>query len=127
MNRFQTAINWAAALTQMSHFFCCGLPLIFGVLSLLSGFGIMVTLPLNEHDFHHMLHDYEVPFLTFAAIILLIGWALHYISWKIDCRSTGCSHEPCAPKKRRSSKVLFISTALFIFNIIVFLTAHGSH
>lgn len=127
MNRLQTVIDWTAALTQMGHIFCCGLPFVFSAMSLLSSFGIMVTLPFDGHSLDHMMHDYAAPFLTFATIVLLIGWGLHFVSWKIDCLSTGCGHKSCAPKKKRSGKILLFSTVLFAANLLIFMTENGSH
>jgi len=127
MQRFQAITNWGAAFTQLGHIFCCGLPALFSVLSLLSGLGIMMTMPAGLESLHHSMHDYEMPLIITAGIITTMGWVLHIISSKLDCRSTGCAHEPCAPKKKRSSKVLIFSTVLFAINIFILLTAHGSH
>lgn len=121
MQRIQSFIDWASVLTQLGHIFCCGLPLLFSVLSLLSGLGVMMVMPSEMIFLHEMTHDYEVPMLVFAAIIISVGWGLHYIAWRMDCLKTGCSHEPCGQKKKRSSKILAFSTVLFAFNVSLFL------
>lgn len=125
MHRFQTITNLTVAITQLGHLFCCGLPALFSVLSLLSTFGIAISLPSAFEELHHLMHSYEIPVLVFAGIITSVGWTLHYVSWRIDCRSTGCMHEPCAPKKRRSSKILILSSVLLLLNVLVLVTAHG--
>ncbi len=125
MKRIQTITHWAAAVSQLSHLFCCGLPALFSILSLLSTFGIALSLPSSYADLHHLMHDYELPVLAFAGSITLIGWALHYVSWRMDCTTTGCLHEPCRPKKKRSNRILIFSTVLFLFNVIIYMTAHG--
>lgn len=125
MQRIQTFIHWTSILTQVSHVFCCGLPILFSVLSLVSGLGIMAAMPSSLVAFHEVMHDYEMPLLIMAGAILTMGWGLHYISWRIDCRSTGCVHEPCAPKKARSSKILILATILFVVNLGGFFWLHG--
>jgi len=127
MHRFQAVTNWTAAVTQLGHLFCCGLPALFSILSLLSSFGIMISMPSNLHHLHHMMHGYELLLIVFAGSITAIGWSLHYISWKMDCPSSGCQHEPCASKKKRFSKILLFSTILFSINLIVFTFLHGCH
>jgi hypothetical protein len=127
MYRFQTFTNWTAAVTQLGHLFCCGLPALFSILSLLSSFGVIISMPSEMHHFHHLVHDYELPLIMFAGTITALGWMLHYFSWKIDCRTTGCVHEPCGPKKKRFSKILIFSTILFSINLIVFFFFHGCH
>lgn len=126
MQRFQSITNWAAAFTQLGHIFCCGLPALFSVLSLLSGLGIMMTIPKGLETIHHTMHDYEMPLIMTAGIITVLGWVLHLISIKLDCRTTGCAHGPCGSKKNRSSKVLIFSTILFAINLVILFTVHGA-
>lgn len=127
MQRFQSIANWAAAFTQLGHIFCCGLPAIFSVLSLLSGLGIIVAMPAGMDNFHHVIHDYEVPMIVTAGVVTTIGWALHFISIKLDCNASGCCHEPCEPKKNRSSKILVFATFLFTVNLVIFFVTDGCH
>jgi len=127
MQRFQSFANWAAAFSQLGHIFCCGLPAIFSVLSLLSGLGIMIAMPAGLEHFHHVMHNYEIPLIITAGFITGIGWVLHFISVKLDCNSSGCCHEPCEPKKSKWSKVLIFSTALFLVNVFILLSTDGCH
>ena len=125
MQRIQHLVNWASVLTQLSHIFCCGLPVLFSVLSLLSGLGVMASMPSGLVSLHEMTHDYEMHLIIMAGVIVLFGWALHYIAWRIDCMKTGCAHEPCGEKKKRSSKILAFATILFIVNVSSFLLLHN--
>lgn len=122
INKF---VNWACLTSEISHFFCCGLPIIFSIMSLLTSFGIVAVMPVGLVSLHHAMHDYEVPMIMVSGLILAIGWGLHYIAYRIDCRSTGCSHEPCKPKKKRSGKVLMVATALFVVNVSSYFLLHG--
>ena len=124
MQRIQTVINWFCLTSEISHFFCCGLPIIFSILSLLSTAGLTAAMPSGLEHIHHLTHDYEVPMIIGSAVILAMGWGLHYIAYLIDCRTTGCVHVPCAPKKKRSGKVLIIATMLFSFNLIAYFSLH---
>ena len=110
MQKIQNIIYWACMTTQLSHFFCCGLPMVFSVLSLITGLGLITAMPAELEFLHHIIHDYEVPMIVTSGFIVLAGWMLHYIAYRMDCRSTGCAHEPCGPKKKRSGKVLMIAT-----------------
>lgn len=84
----------------------------------------MATMPSGLVSLHEMTHDYEVPVIMMAGIIVAFGWVLHYISWRIDCMKTGCAHEPCGTKKKRSSKLLAFATILFVINVGSFLFLH---
>ncbi len=125
MQRLQTLTKWMALTSEISHFFCCGIPIVFSLLSLLASAGIIVTLPTEINTLHDAMHGYEIPMITTSALILAFGWALHFYAMKLDCRSTGCGHEPCAPKKKKSSKILFVATALFVINLTGYFALHS--
>lgn len=91
--------------------------MIFSILSLMSGVGLIAAMPASLHFLHEMIHIYEIPMIITSGLIILLGWGLHYIAYRLDCRSTGCVHEPCGAKKKRSSRVLFIATLLFAVNL----------
>lgn len=124
MQKIQNFIYWACVTSEISHIFCCGLPMVFSILSLMSGLGLISTMPAGMEFLHHALHDYEIPMIATSGFIIMMGWALHYIAYRIDCRSTGCEHEPCGPKKKRSGKVLMIATGLFILNVSAYFFLH---
>ena len=124
MQRIQSAIYWFCFTSEISHFFCCGLPVIFSLMSLLSSAGLMATMPVGLENVHHAMHDYERPLIAVSFAILMMGWMLHYVAYRIDCRKTGCGHGPCAPKKRRSGKVLIIATILFAVNLASYAALH---
>lgn len=125
MNRFQGVINWISITSEISHFFCCGIPIIFSVLSLLSGMGIIASMPLGIGHLHDAMHDYEVPMIVMSGLIVALGWALHLVAKRMDCRSTGCGHGPCSPKKKRSSTILIVATALFALNLAGYFLLHA--
>lgn len=124
MKRLHSFINWACVASEISHVFCCGLPMLFSIISLISGVGLITTMPVPLSFLHERLHPYEVPMIVTSAVILLIGWGLHYVAYRIDCHSTGCVHDACEPKKKRSTKVLMIATGLFILNVSGYLLLH---
>lgn len=104
----------------LSHVFCCGLPTIVSAISLVSGLGLMASMPSGLNALHDILHNYEAHLMMFSGSMIMFGWGLHEISRRIDCRSTGCGHPPCAPKKVRSTKLLMFATVLFVVNIAVY-------
>jgi len=124
-SRLQNCFNWVVVASQLGHLFCCGIPILFSVLGLLSTIGVVVSMPFGVDCLHCVMHDYETHILVASAGILTLGWALHYVAMRMDCRSTGCGHEPCAPKKRKASKILMLATAIFAFNLLGHFFFHG--
>lgn len=122
LNRY---VPFVSVASEITHLFCCGLPMIFSLLSLLTSLGFMVSMPASMDYLHHAMHDYEIPIMVLSAILISLGWVLHIIAQKIDCRKQGeCSHEPCATKKKRSNKILLIATCLFIINLTGYFVFH---
>ncbi len=126
MKKLQTLIGWACITSEISHVFCCGLPMVFSVMSLMSGLGLVATMPSGLNFLHEALHDYEIPMIMASGFILVVGWGLHYIAYRIDCHDTGCVHGSCQPKKNRSARVLIIATGLFVLNISGYFLLHHS-
>lgn len=124
MQRIQTGIFWAVVLSETSHVFCCVLPTLFSVLSLLAGVGMISALPAPLVGLHEALHEWEIPVIVASGAILALGWGLHAYSLRLDSRQSCCVHGECAPSKRRSSVVLKIATVLFVVNVFVFAVFH---
>lgn len=124
MQRFKTAIFWTILVSETGHIFCCALPAIVSVLSILSGLGLMGALPAGMLAFHDFMHEWEIPVIIASAVLLVLGWGLHALSLRIDCHNTGCRHGACAPKKISTSKLLWIATALFAANITIYAVFH---
>jgi hypothetical protein len=124
MERIKSALFYAVVVSETSHVFCCVLPTLVSIFSLLAGLGVISILPSSILDFHEIMHDWEIPMILISAFVLALGWVLHTVSLKIDCHDTGCHHGPCTPKKRSTSKMLAIATTLFSINIIVYFALH---
>ncbi len=120
----QKKVLWAIVLTEMSHVFCCVLPTLFSLVSLLAGVGIIVTLPGWLGSLHNIMHGYELAMIIFSACVIMLGWAFHFYSYKEDCHDHGCGHKPCGPTKRRANKILIAATMLFVVNIVIYFGAH---
>ena len=127
MSQLQTYINRAVIVSECSHIFCCVLPVMFSLLSLLAGVGLMAGLPAGMIALHDVMHKWEVPMIAASGIIIAIGWGLYTVSLRFDCRNTGCAHGGCDTKKRRSNKALIIATALFAANVSVYSLFHSEH
>ncbi len=122
LNRY---IPFISITSEITHLFCCALPLAFSFLNLLTSFGLLTSMPSSLDYFHNVMHNYEIPLIIFSAVLLTLGWVLHLFSQRIDCREDGhCSHQPCAPIKKRSSRILLIATGLFIFNLTAYFVFH---
>lgn len=126
MKRLQGFFSWFVVLSEVSHVFCCVLPSIFSVLTILVGMGILGATPVWMDGAHDAIHAWEVPIITMSGVVLALGWGLHAISKRIDCHDTGCGHEPCGPKKKNTAKILRIATFLFVINMLVYVSVHIS-
>lgn len=127
MEKLQKAALWSIVLSESTHIFCCVLPTLVSIVSLLAGAGALSFIPGSVLDLHDLLHHWEVPMTIFSGILLGLGWGLHYLSRKLDCLETAsCCHTPCAPKKNITFKIMVAATVLFIFNVIIYFVFHAN-
>ena len=124
MQKLQNTVYWAILASEASHIFCCVLPTIFSILSLLAGLGLVTVIPGWLEDLHAVLHNWEVPMIIASGMVVALGWALYAYSRKIDCHDTGCKHGACEPRKITTSTILKIATVLFIVNVSVYSIFH---
>lgn len=124
MERLNKHLFWTIILSEATHVFCCVLPTLFSLLSLLVGAGLIASMPAGWVVFHEFMHAYEVPLIIFSGAVIALGWAVDLYAKRIDCHHTGCGHPPCTPVKRRAHIVLKVATVLFVCNIIVYFIFH---
>lgn len=118
------ALGWVALVSVFGHIFCCGLPLVLGVVSLLTGFGMFsVSFPFLD-SIHAGFDGVRVPMMGFSAMVLAVGWGAQVYATRIDCHNTGCVHEPCGSKKRKTTRLLWLATIIFAFNMLAFTVVH---
>jgi len=120
----QKSLFIALILSETSHVFCCVLPTIFSLFSLLVGMGMAATMPGFLVTWHDYIHAYEIPVIAFSGLILAFGWGITWYSDRMDCHDSGCCHGECAPKKSRAHVILMIATALFLFNLAIYVFVH---
>lgn len=125
MEKIQKGIYWSVLASELTHVFCCGLPVVVSTLSLMASLGLISVLPTGIMALHDIMHAYEMPMIIASAAVLALGWALHHISERLNCvKDSDCHHEPCAPKKKKASKVLWFATVLFAVNVSVYFGLH---
>lgn len=124
IRRFQDVMSYFVVLSEVSHVFCCVLPTIFSLLTVLVGMGVLGATPLWMEGAHDVMHAWEVPIIVTSGVIVAIGWALHLISKRMDCHDTGCGHGPCDTKKNKTLTVLRIATVLFLVNTAIYVAVH---
>ena len=127
MQRLKSAIFWTVLVSETGHVFCCVMPTVVSILSLLSGLGLIGIMPAGLLAFHDFMHEWELPIIATSFVVLLAGWGLHALSMKLDCHDTGCHHGACTPKKNNTSKLLWIATGLFAANLAIYVFFHLSH
>lgn len=103
-----------------SHLVCCGVPAIVTLLSLISSTAFAGSALLDQMtDWAEGLHFAA---FVFSTIMVVIAVGSFLLARKRDCVTEGaCHHEPCAPKKTASWKLLAISLLLYSVNLGVFL------
>ncbi len=117
----RTFARFLSVLSLVSHFFCCFLPGVISVLTLITLSGSMV-LTMEDFGIPEYVHE-EMIFIS--AAVLLFSGIINYISWKLDCRAVGgCSHEPCAPKKAKYFKLYAYSVVFFVLNAVIHFSLH---
>ena len=125
MDKLNRNIIATVIASESIHIFCCVLPTVFSVVSLLTGAGILATMPSFMDQAHNMIHAYELPMIIMSGVILLCGWGLYAYSVRINCRTEGsCAHAPCKPKKNKAKIIMIAATVLFVFNVAVYFTLH---
>lgn len=128
MEKLQKTLLWSIIISESMHVFCCVLPTLVSVISLLAGVGALSFLPGSILHLHDILHRWEIPMIALSGAILTMGWMLYIASRRIDCHDeAGCTHGPCAPKKNMTFKVMVFATVLFAFNLTVYFCLHYGH
>ncbi|MGI9404846.1 MAG: hypothetical protein ACR2O4_00625 [Hyphomicrobiaceae bacterium] len=120
LDRTASAVSLAA---ELSHVFCCGLPMLVAILSAGAqiGFGSGFLL------IHDVMHVWEVQILAGSGLLLIAGLILQYVSFRIDCRTTGCTHGDCEPRKMKVSGIFKIAVLMFAANVAFYiLSGHGA-
>lgn len=123
--KLQKKLSWAIILSETGHVFCCVLPSVFSIVSVLVSAGVLSVMPASLTRWHDAVHDWEIPIILASAVLLAAGWGLHALSRRLDCHDTGCHHPPCSPQKKKTSKLLLIATGLFTVNVMIYLTVHA--
>lgn len=115
--------------SEIMHIFCCVLPTLFSLMSLLAGIGIISTMPGFVNYMHDVIHSYEVPIISASGVLLSLGWILYLYAKKLNCseENTNCCHEPCTPKKYRTKIIMIIATVLFAINVSIYFGFHSTN
>lgn len=124
MSNLNRHLSIAVLLSEFSHVFCCILPTLFTVLSFAVNLGLITTMPGVLLDIHEHIHDYEAPIIIVSGLMLVLGWAAHLYSRKVDCHDDGCCHPPCSPQKSTNAKILIVASVLFVINVSVYFFVH---
>lgn len=112
--------NRADLLSIGAHIFCCGVPTIAALLSLISTAGMTGVLAI-EH-LTDLTETWHQAAFYFSTAMVLLAVTSYVIARRRDCVAEGhCAHEPCAPKKTTGWKRLALSLVLYAANVGVFL------
>ncbi len=121
----QKWLNSAIILSEASHIFCCVLPTVFSIMSLLAGFGMIGAMPYWLQSVHDTMHHWELPMIGMAGTVIALGWILNWVTLKLDAHSEHCHHGGCTPKKKKSANlILKAATVLFMVNLVIYFGFH---
>jgi hypothetical protein len=129
MHKHQKKVLTAILLSEASHIFCCVLPTVFSILSLMGSFGLMVAMPGWMREVHETMHAYEVPMIGLSALVVALGWGLHYYAHHLNKMQTHdhacCDHDHGAiPKAKTTHRILIAATVLLAINVTVWQVFH---
>ena len=120
MNRLKRTTTAVSLLAELSHIFCCGLPVFFAVMSAGSQIGIGGAFLA----FHSLMHDYERMILIGSGVFLALGLGLHFLSFLIDHRANVGNVGNTEPF--RMGWILALALVLYAANIaFYFVSGHG--
>ncbi|MGI9521925.1 MAG: hypothetical protein ACR2PG_09790 [Hyphomicrobiaceae bacterium] len=122
MAELKRTATTVSLLAELSHIFCCGLPILVAVFSA----GSQIGLGGAFFVFHRFIHDYELQILFASGLLLAIGFGLHLFSYWVTCRETGPGHDHRKPKRFRIGWIFTIALILYVANLaFYFISGHG--
>lgn len=129
LKKHEKKLLWAIILAEGSHIFCCLVPTIFSVLSLLSTFGLIIAMPGWLSWMHDTMHEYELMMIGLSAFVVVLGWGLHYLAHHAhvfgEHDHTCCDHDHGAPARASTThRILMIATVLLVINVVVYFGFH---
>ena len=123
--KHQKRLLWAIIISESSHIFCCVLPTVISVFSLLSAFGVIVTVPGWLDGLHDVMHEWEPTMIAVSIVVIALGWGLYFYNLRHECcHHTGCEHGPCGPRKSTANKILIVASVLMVFNLFMYFGVH---
>lgn len=121
--RLMHIANGSTLAALFAHAFCCGLPALSAIASLVAGVGAAGSSVF--HDFAHAIEQWHVHLFVFSTLMLGVAVFASVVAERRDCVTEGhCCHPPCTPAKKRSWRILGISVALYVVNCILFFLEH---
>ena len=124
MAKAGTLIATTALLSELSHVFCCILPAVVTLGTLLLSAGMIHSMPGFMIVLHDFIHGYELHILAGSFIVLLAGWWIAAMTERKDCHAKGCNETHHGRGKARSIKILKVATLLFAINASVYFGLH---
>ncbi len=115
---------WMVVGTELSHVFCCVLPMLVTVFTVIVNAGLLTATPVFLTQIHDVIHDYEMPIILFSGLMMFVSWAVHLASHQAESDATGCGHSSCVSKQNKNLRILQIATLLFFMNLVIYFAVH---
>jgi len=120
--RIRRTTGVVSALSILPHILCCGIPVAMALISLGTTVGLAGVLATNP--LYRFVDNYHTLLLTIAIASVVLSGILNFVAWRIDCHTAAshCHHGDCAPKKRTSLTIFYVSLALLAVDVAWFTT-----
>jgi hypothetical protein len=105
------AANFFSLFASTSTLICCALPAVFITL----GAGASFASLLGIFPFLIVLSQYKIAISLFALVMIVIAGVVNYKTARMPCPADPELGRACLQTRKKSQRVYFISTAIFIF------------
>jgi TM2 domain-containing membrane protein YozV len=103
--------NFFSLFASTSTLICCALPALFVSLGAGASFASLVS----AFPFLITVSQYKVPISAFALFLVVVAGIINYRSAKLPCPIDPELGRVCMQTRRRSQRLYFISTGIFVF------------
>lgn len=129
MQNMRRTFYWTILASELSHIFCCVLPVLLSLISIFSLYGAMNAVPGFIWSAHDFMHHWEPVILVVSALLLLSGWGLWAQQKQVSHPTHSCQTSNCDEAKslRKMRLMLLVTSGLFAVNFSVYALIHAEH
>ena len=103
--------NYFSLFASTSTLICCALPAVFVTL----GAGATFASLVSAAPFLVALSQYKISISLFALVMIVVAGIINYRTARLPCPLDPELGKTCMQTRRRSQRLYFISTGIFVF------------